>query len=57
MRKHWERQSNANSWRETVSVILGDRDIQERQRGEAERRGRKTHPQGREKMPGTVSRL
>lgn len=37
MRKHWERQSNANSWRETVSVILGDRDIQERQRGESEK--------------------
>lgn len=36
-RRDWQRQSDANPGRETVSAMFGDRDIQERQRGGAEK--------------------
>ena len=39
MRRDEQRQSDANTWRETASAMLGDRDIQERQRGA----GKHTH--------------
>lgn len=45
-----KRQSDANTWKETNSGMLRDR-VYPRDR---EGRGRKTHPRGREKEPGSA---
>lgn len=51
MRKDCKRQTDAKTQRETVSVKLRDRDIQEREKEEVEKQTHKAR-----KVPGTVSR-
>lgn len=52
MSKDWERQTITNTWRETVSAMLRDRDVQERQTGEAEKHTHKEERKCRAPFPG-----